>query len=157
WVDQVTLTPTGDRLFHGLPFRADIAQALQREGIRFLRYGGSMVNAPEYRWKSMIGPRDRRPQYSGTWYPQSTNRFGTEQFLQFCEAAQIEPAFAINIEETPKDAADLVEYLNGPVTSPWGKRRAENGHPKPYHVRYIEIGNEEAIDGDRAKYAHYLE
>ncbi|HLK59701.1 MAG TPA: family 16 glycoside hydrolase [Chthonomonadaceae bacterium] len=157
WVDQVTLMPTGSDLFHGLPFRADIGKALAAEGLTFLRYGGSMVNAPEYRWKQMIGDRDHRPQYLGTWYPHSTDGFGIEEFLQFCEAAHIEPAFAINIEETPQDAADLVEYLNGPVSSPWGARRAANGHPKPYHVHTIEIGNEEAIGGDQREYAHYLE
>ncbi len=70
--------------------------------------------------------------------------------MQFCEAAHIEPAFAINIDETPEDVADMVEYLNGPETSRWGKVRAQNGHPAPYHVKYIEIGNEEAIDGNKA-------
>jgi alpha-L-arabinofuranosidase len=157
WVDQAVLTPTGSDLFHGLPFRADIGNALVREGLTFLRYGGTMVNAPEYRWKRMIGDPDRRPQYRGHWCPYSTNGFGIEEFVRFCEAARFEPVFAINIEERPQDAADLVEYLNGPSTSPWGRRRAENGHPQPYRVRYVEIGNEEALDGSRAEYAHYLE
>ena len=65
--------------------------------------------------------------------------------------AGFECVFAINDEETPEDAADLVEYLNGPATSEWGKRRAANGHPEPYGVRYIEIGNEEKTD------LHYIE
>ena len=121
------------------------------EELGVLRYGGSMVNAPEYRWKKMIGDRDRRPQYKGWWYPYSTNGFGIEDFVQFCRAAGFESVFAINDEETPEDAADLVEYLNGPATSEWGKRRAANGHPDPYGVRYIEIGNEEKTD------AHYIE
>jgi alpha-L-arabinofuranosidase len=156
-VDQVTLTGTGSALFKGLAIRADIAQMLKKEGLTFMRYGGSMVNSPEYRWKKMIGDPDRRPQYRGTWYPYSTNGFGIEDFVRFCRAAGIEPAFAINIEETELDAADLVEYLNGPITSRWGKRRAANGHPEPYAVRYIEIGNEEAISGKPEEYAHYLE
>lgn len=47
--------------------------------------------------------------------------------------------------------ADMIEYLNGPVTSEWGRRRAENGHPEPYGVKYIGIGNEEVLfNGDRA-------
>ena len=157
WVDQVTLAPTGSALYHNLPVRADIADALGGEGVTFLRYGGSMVNAPGYRWKKMVGPRDKRPQYAGWWYPHSTNGFGIEEFLQYCEAARITPAFAINIDETPEDAADMVEYLNGPATSAWGRRRAQGGHPKPYNVHYIEIGNEEAIDGNKAWYARYLE
>jgi alpha-L-arabinofuranosidase len=156
-LDQVTLMESGSGLFKNLPFRADIGQKLVELGLTFLRYGGSMVNATEYRWKKMIGYRDRRPQYKGTWYPQSTNGFGIEEFLQYCEAARITPAFAINIWETPEDMADMVEYLNGPVSTPWGRKRAENGHPKPYGVRYIEIGNEEAIDGSKKWYADYLE
>ena len=115
-----------------------------------------MVNVPGYRWKNMIGDPDKRPPYRGNWYPYSTNGFGIEDFLKFCEAARIEPAFAINIEETPQDAADLVDYLNGPVTTAWGRKRAENGHPQPYKVHYIEIGNEEVIGADDpAAYAHY--
>ena len=50
-----------------------------------------------------------------------------------------------------------MEYLNGPADTRGARQRAANGHPKPYHVRYIEIGNEEAIDGNKAWYARYLE
>ncbi|HVS39704.1 MAG TPA: alpha-L-arabinofuranosidase C-terminal domain-containing protein [Gemmataceae bacterium] len=151
WVDQVYLSGTGDALFHGLPMRADVGNMLVDEELGVLRYGGSMVNAPEYRWKKMIGDRDRRPQYKGWWYPNSTNGFGFEDFVQFCRAAGFECVFAVNDEETLEDAADLVEYLNGTAVSEWGKRRAANGHPEPYGVRYIEIGNEEKTD------AHYIE
>jgi alpha-L-arabinofuranosidase len=158
WVDQVTLMGTGTEQFHGLPVRADIAQAIVAEGVSFLRYGGTMVNAPGYRWKKMIGDRDRRPPYQGHWYPYSTNGFGIFDFLDFCEAAHIEAAFAINAEETPQDAADLADYLTGPVTTTWGRRRAADGHPRPYHVRYIEVGNEENIPGtDPAGFLHYAE
>lgn len=151
WVDQVYLSGTGDELFHGLPIRGDIGRMLQEEGLTVLRYGGSMVNAEGYRWKKMIGDPDRRPQYKGWWYPYSTNGFGIEEFLQFCEAAKFEKVFAINTEETPQDAGDLVEYLNGPVTSEWGSRRAKNGHVAPYGVKYIEIGNEETTN------EHYID
>jgi alpha-L-arabinofuranosidase len=157
-LDQVVLMNTGERRFHGLPLRADIGKAMQREGLTFLRYGGTMVNAPEYRFKKMIGPRDTRPPYRGHWNPYSTNGFGIEEFVAFCEAAGFECAFAVNIEETPGDMADMVEYLNGPATSEWGKKRADNGHPEPYKVKYIEIGNEEVIHGDdEAAYRHYIE
>ena len=151
WVDQVTLMPSGDDLFHGLPFRGDIGKALQEQGLTLLRYGGSMINAPAYRWKTMVGDRGKRPQYKGWWYPQSTNGFGIEEFVQFCRAAGFEAVVSINIEETPEDAADLIEYLNGPASSAWGKKRAENGHPEPYGLKYLEVGNEEATN------AHYVE
>ncbi len=159
WIDQVTLMSTGDAQFKGLPYRADIGQAMVKQGLTFLRYGGTMINAPEYRFKKMIGDPDKRPPYRGHWYPYSTNGFGIEDFLKFCEAAGFTAAFAINIEETPEDVADMIEYLNGPATSEWGKKRAENGHPEPYGVKYIGIGNEEVLfNGDRAdEYDHYIE
>lgn len=158
WVDQVTLMGTGSDLFHGLPFRNDIGQAMVDQGLTFLRYGGSMVNVPDYKFKNMIGDRAKRPQYKGNWYPYSTNGFGIEEFLQFCEAAGFVPSFAVNVGETAQDMADMIEYLNGPVTSEWGKKRAEAGHPEPYNVKYIEIGNEEVIWGDiRKDYEKYIQ
>lgn len=157
WADQAVLMPASGDRFKGLPIRADIASKMQEEGLRFLRYGGSMVNAPGYRWKNMTGDPDKRPPYKGTWYPYSTNGFGIEDFLKFCEAADFEPAFAINIEESPEDVAGMVEYLTGDTTTPEGKKRAESGHPRPYRLHYIEIGNEEVIGADdSAQYAHYI-
>ena len=149
WVDQVYLADTDT--FEGVPVRGDIARALKDQGLTALRYGGLMVNAPGYKWKTMIGDPDKRPPYQGYWYPYTTNGFGIEEFVRFCRAAEFEPIVAINVEETPEDAADLVDYLNGPVTTEWGRRRADNGHPEPYAVKYIELGNEEKTD------AHYLE
>ena len=143
--DQVTLMSTGEDRFRGLPLRGDIGQAMVDQGLTFLRYGGTMINISGYRFKKMIGDRDKRPPYHGHWYRWSTNGFGIEDFLQFCKKAGFTAAFAVNIEETPQDMADMIEYLNGPVTSEWGRRRAENGHPAPYGVKYIGIGNEDLI------------
>ncbi|MDD3037595.1 family 16 glycoside hydrolase [Bacteroides sp.] len=158
WVDQVTLMGTGSDLFHGLPLRNDIAQLMVDQGLTFLRYGGTMVNAPDYKFKNMIGDRAKRPQYKGHWYPHSTNGFGIEEFLQLCEAGGFVPSFAVNVGESAQDMADMIEYLNGPITSEWGKKRAEAGHPKPYNIKYIEIGNEEVIWGDiRKDYEQYIQ
>lgn len=158
WMDMVTLESTGNARYKGLPLRSDIAQAMVDQGLTFLRYGGTMVNVPDYRFKNMIGDRDRRPPYRGHWYWWSTNGFGIEEFLQFAEAAGFTPSFAVNIDETAQDMADMIEYLNGPVTSEWGARRAANGHPEPYGVKYIEIGNEEQIlHESRSGYDHYIE
>ena len=159
-VDQVTLMTTGKERFKGLPYRADISQAMVKQGLTFLRYGGTMVNAAEYRFKKMIGDVDKRPPYRGHWYKYSTNGFGIEDFLKFCEAAGFTPSFAINVNESPEDVADMIEYLNGSTKTKWGKIRAKNGHPKPYGVKYIEIGNEELIyrnDNNEASYDKYIE
>ena len=157
-IDQTVLMSTGADQFKGLPIRADIATKMQQEGLNFVRYGGTMVNAPDYKWKNMIGPRDKRPQYNGHWYPYTSNGFGIEEFVAYCEAAGFEGAFAINVEETPQDIANMVEYLTGAATTPWGKKRAANGHAKPYPLHYIELGNEEVIWGDLENdYKHYAE
>lgn len=158
-VDQVTLFPPSSKLYKGLPMRADIGGAIVAEGVTFMRYAGTMVNAPGYRFKKMIGPRSSRPPYTGHWNEYSTNGFGIEDFLQYCEVSHIAPAFAINIEETPQDAADMVDYLNGNETTAWGRKRIQNGHSRPYGIRYIEIGNEEVFfEGDNEKITdHYIE
>jgi hypothetical protein len=132
--------------FKGLPVRRDVAEGLVAQGLTVLRYGGSMVNHAEYRWKKMIGPRDRRPPYRGTWYAYSTNGWGIADFISFCEAAGFLGIPAFNMGETPDDMADFMEYANGPAESPWGRRRAEDGHAAPYRLKHVELGNEEAVN-----------
>jgi alpha-L-arabinofuranosidase len=134
--------------FNGLPDRKDVVDALIAQGITMLRYGGSMVNHPEYRWKNMIGPRDRRPPTGGLWYPYSSNGWGIFDFLNVCEAAGFLAIPAVHMGETPQDMADFVEYVNGPADSPWGRKRAADGHPAPYRLKHVELGNEEAVNED---------
>lgn len=155
----MVLTGTGKEQFKGLPIRADIGNMLVAQGLTFLRYAGTMVNSPEYKFKNMIGDPDKRPPYRGHWNHYTTNGFGIEEFLKYCEVTSITPSFAVNIYETPQDMAEMVEYLNGAVSTPWGAKRAANGHPKPYGVKYIEIGNEEVIfNGDSKKaYEEYVQ
>jgi hypothetical protein len=132
--------------FHGQPTRRDVAEGLIRQGVTVMRLGGLMVNADEYRWKAMIGPRDRRAPYRGYWYPHSSNGWGIFEFLDLCEAAEFLPIVDLNMDETPRDLADFVAYANGPADGEWGRRRAQDGHPEPYRLKYIELGNEEAVD-----------
>ncbi|HJT33451.1 MAG TPA: family 16 glycoside hydrolase [Pirellulales bacterium] len=139
-------TKGGEARSKYLPDRKDVVEGLQAQGLTMLRYGGSMINHPEYRWKKMIGPRDRRPPTAGTWYPYSTNGWGILDFLDLCEAAGFLGIPALNMGESPGDLADFVEYVNGPADSAWGRRRADDGHPRPYDLRYIELGNEERVD-----------
>ena len=158
WIDQAVLMKPATGRFKGLPVREDIANAMLDGKLSFLRYGGTAVNVPEYRWKKMVGDPDLRPQYKGNWHPHTTNGFGIIEFVAFCERAGIEASFAINTEESPQDMADMIEYFNGDVSTTWGKARAADGHPEPYRVKYIQIGNEEVIWGDiAADYDHYIE
>jgi hypothetical protein len=132
--------------FKGLPVRKDVAEGLIGQGITVLRQGGCMANAAEYRWKKMIGPREHRPPYTGWWYPHSSNGWGILDFLNFCEAAGFVGIPDVNMGETPEEIADFIEYVNGPVSSEWGRRRVADGHPAPYHLKYLELGNEERVD-----------
>jgi hypothetical protein len=142
----VFLQPGSWGRFKDLPVRKDVVEALINQGVPIIRYGGSMVNAPRYRWKNMIGPRDRRPPYAGHWYPYSSNGWGVIDFLNLCEAAHIVAVPDLNINESPQDLADFIEYVNGPANSEWGKHRAADGHPAPYRLTHLELGNEERVD-----------
>ncbi|HPO12895.1 MAG TPA: alpha-L-arabinofuranosidase C-terminal domain-containing protein [Candidatus Hydrogenedentes bacterium] len=132
--------------FKNLPDRKDVAEFMIAQGLTVLRYGGSMINAPEYRWKKMIGPRAKRPPYKGTWYPYASNGWGIPDFLSFCEAAGFLAIPAFNMDETPQDMTDFIEYATAPPDSPWGQKRAEDGHPKPYPLTHLQLGNEEAVN-----------
>ncbi|QEH31941.1 Non-reducing end beta-L-arabinofuranosidase [Aquisphaera giovannonii] len=128
------------------PTRKDVAEGIIKAGVTVMRLGGSMINADTYRWKNMIGPRDRRQPHKGTWYPYSSNGWGIFEFLGFCGAAGILPIVDLNIDETPQDILDFLAYTNGPADGEWGRRRAEDGHPEPYGLTHLELGNEEAVD-----------
>lgn len=145
-VGYAFLQPGAWGRFKDLPVRKDVADFMKAQGLTVLRYGGSMVNAPEYRWKKMLGPRGERPPYKGFWYQYASNGWGIVDFVDFCEAGGFLGVPAFNMDETPQDMADFVEYMNGPVDSPWGRKRTEAGHPEPYHLKQIELGNEEAVD-----------
>ena len=118
---HVFLQPGPWGRFKGLPVRRDVAEGLIDQGVKVLRYGGSMVNHPQYRWKNMVGPRDRRPPYQGFWYRYSSNGWGILDFIDFCEAAGFEYVPALNIDEPPEDMADFLEYVKGSPDSPWGR------------------------------------
>ena len=136
--------------FKNLPLRKDLVQAILDQGVKVIRYNGSMVSrCPDgqlLKWKEMIGPRDLRKPYRGNFDVYASNGFGIFDFLNFTEAAGFLPIPGIRIDETPEDMSDFVEYVNGPANTTWGKRRVADGHPAPYGLNHLEIGNEQAMD-----------
>ena len=110
--------------FQGLPVRRDVAESLVAQGLTVLRYGGSMVNAAEYRWKKMIGraTAGRRTAAPGIPTQPMVGELSTSS--TFADAAGFLAVPDFNMDESPQDMADFVEYMNGPADSPWGKRRS---------------------------------
>lgn len=134
WADMAMLHTAS------FPFRSDLTQAFKDEHLTFLRYGGTMINAPEYKVAGMSGPHDKRPPYTGHWYQYSTNGFGIREFVEFARLIGTEPTFSVNIEDNPQDVARLLEDM------------------REHNVGYIEIGNEENIgDESMAAYRYYVE
>ena len=142
----VFLQPGDWGRYKGLPVRRDVVEALLDEGITAIRYGGSMISSGDYRWKKMLGPRDERVTQSGFWYGDNTHGWGIIDLINLGEATGILCVPAFNMNETPQDMGDFVEYANGAVATPWGARRAADGHPEPYRLACIELGNEERIN-----------
>lgn len=142
YIDQASLEPGA--AIGGV--RADTAGMIAALRPAFLRWPGGNV-AQDYHWQWGIGPRDLRP----TWVNKAWSNapepgdFGTDEYLAFCARLHIEPSITVNVNgagATPEEAADWVEYVNGPVTSKYGAMRAANGHPAPYGVKQWELGNE---------------
>ena len=138
-----------------------------------------------YRWKNTIGPRHQRVQQKNTWGYHQSMGLGYFEYFQFCEDLGMEPVPILpcgvscqgtnggwnmwpkqaqdvapmsEMDEWGQDALDLIEWANGdPATSKWAKMRADAGHPKPFNLKYLGIGNEEKISpefNERFKYMY---
>lgn len=141
WIDSASLVRSD--LDDG-GFRADLIAATRRISPSNIRWpGGWFVS--DYHWQDGIGPVDRRPaEINRAWGAYYNNDIGVDEYLAFCQKLGATPYIVVNVGSgTAAEAAALVEYVNGSVATPWGKRRAENGHPQPYGVRLWNIGNEE--------------
>jgi alpha-L-arabinofuranosidase len=159
FLDMVSLMPKKTWNDHGL--RADLAEALVGLHPAFMRFpGGNWIEGDDlahmYHWKTTIGDIDSRTPLWNTWGYNTTQGLGFYEYLQLCEDLGAEPLFGINCgialgdKSVPlsqmgqwiQDALDAIEYANGPTNSVWGARRAAVGHPAPFHLKYMEIGNE---------------
>jgi hypothetical protein len=131
--------------FKGLPVRKDIAEGLAAHKLTVFRCGGCLVNNPGYLWKDMIGPRDRRRPYHGSWYKYFTHGWGLFDKAHMAEEMGCLYVPSLSPHEKPEDLVDLLDYLNGSTETEWGRIRAGNGHPEPYNLRILEFGNEENV------------
>lgn len=175
FLDMVSLFPkeTFENRPNGL--RPDLAAMLLNMKPSFVRFpGGCWVEGDDlrlsYRWKQTIGDvADRRYQYN-IWDYYSTNGLGFHEYLQMCEDLRAEPLFVINCgmshreivplhEMKPwvQDALDALEYANGSVDTRWGSLRAKNGHPAPFNLKYVEIGNENGGEAYAERFALFYD
>lgn len=104
--------------------------------------GGNFLS--NWDWHGALGPRDRRaPMFDHAWSAMQPNDLGMDEWMALARLVGVEPYVTVNAGlGDANSAAEEVEYLNGPVTSEWGAKRAANGHPEPYHVKFWNIGNE---------------
>jgi alpha-L-arabinofuranosidase len=142
WIDQVSLMP-GDAVA-GAP--AEVFQKIRDLHPSFIRWPGGNV-AQDYHWMRGIGPRDSRPSWVNRawWNEIESSDYGTNEFIALCKALGTQPSITVNVEgsgATAEEAANWVEYANGPATSKYGRMRADDGHPEPYRVKLWEVGNE---------------
>src|SRR5215475_1254628 len=127
-------------------YRRDVLDAVKQLNVSILRWPGGNF-ASGYNWTDGIGPKDQRPaRLDLAWNDLESNRFGTDEFLRYCERIKAEPYICINAGlGTIDDARHWVEYCNESRPTYWATQRRKNGRDQPYKVKYWALGNE--IDG----------
>ena len=157
--------PTYHDVANGL--RPDLMQLLAGMSPKFIRLpGGNYAEgsrfADRFAWKTMIGPADQRPGHQGCWSYRSSDGFGLPEYLLWCKQLGAEPVLALfagyvlngdyvqpgspEMDLYTQEALEEIEYVMGPADSKWGRRRAADGFPAPFDLKYVEIGNEDFFD-----------
>jgi alpha-N-arabinofuranosidase len=156
--------PTWNDRPNGL--RRDLMQMLVDLKPAFLRFpGGNYLEgstiATRFDWKKTLGPIWERPGHQGPWGYRSSDGLGLLEFLEWSEDIGADPVLAIyagyslggevvkpgtDLIPFVNDALDEIEYVTGSLDTKWGAQRAKDGHPVPFKLRYVEIGNEDFFD-----------
>ena len=165
WFDLVSLfPPTYHNRVNGN--RIDLMEKMAAMHPAFLRFpGGNYLEgdhiADRFEWKKTIGPLVDRPTHPSPWRYQSSDGMGLLEFLYWCEDLKMEPLLAVyagyslmgdhvspgpDLEPYVQDALDELEYVTGGTDTKWGAVRARDGHPAPFQLKYVEIGNEDWFD-----------
>jgi alpha-L-arabinofuranosidase len=171
WLSLVSLfPPTFNNRPNGL--RADLMELMGGMKPAFLRFpGGNYLEgntiAERFDWKKTIGPIEERPGHPCCWGYPSTDGLGLMEFLEWCEDLKMEPVLAVyagysltqqrvsagpDLAPYVQDALDEIEYVTGGPETKWGARRAKDGHPEPFKLTYVEVGNEDAFDQGEGSY-----
>lgn len=172
WLNLVSLFPP---TYHNRPngARVDLMEKFAGLHPAFLRFpGGNFLEGSNWRdrwnWKATVGPLEQRPGHMSPWGYRSSDGFGLLEYLEWCEDLQIQPVLAVfaghimgggkttvtgpKLQPYVQDALDEVEYVTGDVSTRWGARRARDGHPKPFDLTYVEIGNEDNFNNGLLTY-----
>lgn len=164
WLDLVSLFPAATFKNRSNGLRPDLAQMLADLKPGFVRFpGGCVVEGgtieTAYNWKHTVGPLDQREEVWGPWNYRRTSGMGFHEYLQFCEDIGAEPLYVgfagetcmfRHAEDVPMEEMgwvvtnflDAIEYANGVASSHWGALRSAQGHPKPFGLKMVEVGNE---------------
>jgi alpha-L-arabinofuranosidase len=175
YMDSVSLFPEKTWKDRDNGMRIDLAEKLQALKPSFIRFpGGCWVEgetmATSYRWKETIGPLSERRTQHCLWGYEVDHGMGYHEYLQLCEDLGAEALFVINcgmshrevvpmekMGEYVQDALDAIEYANGPVSTKWGAERAKNGHPEPFHLTMLQVGNENGGSAYDERYALFYD
>jgi alpha-L-arabinofuranosidase len=165
WFDLISLfPPTYHDRANGN--RIDLMDKLAAMHPAFLRLpGGNYLEgnsiSERFQWKQTIGPLVDRPTHPSPWRYRSSDGMGLLEFLEWCEDLHMEPVLAVYagyslqqehvdpgaaLEPYVQDALDEIEYVAGSKSTRWGGERAKDGHPEPFPLHYVEIGNEDWFD-----------
>jgi alpha-N-arabinofuranosidase len=124
-------------------FRRDVLEAVRRLRVPILRWpGGNFVSG--YHWLDGVGPRENRPRRMElAWFAEESNRFGTDEFIQYCREIDTEPYICVNMGSGTMDEAQAwVEYANSTGDTRWANLRRKHGFAQPHGVTYWGLGNE---------------
>jgi alpha-L-arabinofuranosidase len=150
--------------------RIDLMEKLAAMRPKFLRFpGGNYLEGDHipdrFEWKKTIGPLVDRPTHPSPWRYRSSDGMGLLEFLEWCEDLNMEPLLAVYagyslmqehvdpgpaLEPYVQEALDEIEYVTGDASTKWGAERVKNGHPAPFPLRYVEIGNEDWFDRSKS-------
>jgi len=138
--------------------RNDVVTALRALKVPNVRWPGGCF-ADEYHWRKGVGPAGQRPAtLNSTWGGViDTNSFGTDEFMDFLQQIGSQAYVSVNVGSgTPQEAAEWLEYMTAAQSTTLAKERAANGHPEPYKVGFLGIGNESWSCGGDMTAEHYL-